>query len=162
MNGYVYLKRRMNQMTGEAKTLDVTGIAELLPHRYPFLLIDRIIDYTLGESITAIKNVSINEPYFQGHFPGNPILPGVLIIEAMAQAGGVLSHLTIADSEDAPLYVLAGVTDTRFRKPVRPGDTLVINVLVDRVKRGIWWYNCSASVDDQTVVTARVTCAEGG
>lgn len=162
MSECVNLKRRTNQMTGDRKTLDVIGIADLLPHRYPFLLIDKIVDYTLGESITAIKNVSINEPYFQGHFPGNPILPGVLIIEAMAQAGGVLSHLTVAGSEDLPLYVLAGVTDTRFRKPVRPGDTLVIKVAVDRVKRGIWWYDCSASVDGQAVVTAKVTCAEGG
>ena len=149
-------------MASDSRVLDVTEIARLLPHRYPFLLIDRIIDYTVGESITAIKNVSINEPYFQGHFPGNPIMPGVLIIESMAQAGGVLSHLTNVGMEQRPLYFLAGVNETRFRKPVVPGDTLVLNVAVDRVKRGIWWYSCSALVDEQTVVTAKITCAEGG
>lgn len=149
-------------MTHDPITLDVREIAKLLPHRYPFLLIDKIESCTPGQSIRAVKNVSINEPFFQGHFPGNPVMPGVLIIEAMAQAGGVLSHLTHADLEPRPLYFLAGVDDARFRKPVTAGDILTLDVAVDRVRRGVWWYQCAASVGAAKVVTARIMCAEGG
>lgn len=146
-------------MTNDATTLDAIGIMKLLPHRYPFLLIDRIVAYTPGESITAIKNVSMNEPFFQGHFPGNPVMPGVLIIEAMAQAGGVLSHLSEQDVSARPLYYLASVDDARFRRPVTAGDQLEIAVSTERVRRGMWRYACSASVAGETVVSARVLCA---
>ena len=112
-----------------------------LPHRFPFLLIDKITECIPGESITAIKNVSINEPFFQGHFPGNPVLPGVLIIEAMAQAGGVLSHISNGDLEPKPVYYLVGVDDARFRHAVSAGDQLVIVVEVDRIVRGMWRIN---------------------
>jgi len=136
-------------------------IMQLLPHRYPFLLIDKIIACTPGESITAVKNVTINEPFFQGHFPGNPVMPGVLIIEAMAQAGGVLSHVTVGDIEPKPLYYLVAVDETRFRKPVTAGDQLLLTVSVDRVIRGMWRYVCSASVDGSAAVSARIMCAPG-
>ena len=107
-------------MTDDAITLNATDIMRLLPHRFPFLLIDKITTCIPGKSLTAIKNVSINEPFFQGHFPGKPIFPGVLIIEAMAQAGGVLSHITAGDVEPKPLYYLVGVDNAKFRHPVMP------------------------------------------
>jgi len=148
-------------MTNENLLLEVTGIMKLLPHRYPFLLIDRIVACTPGECITAVKNVTFNEPYFQGHFPGRPVMPGVLIIEAMAQAGGVLSHLTVGDVEPKPLYFLAGVNNARFRRTVGPGDQMSVHVVAEKVRRGIWFYNCTASVDGQTAVSAEITCAPG-
>ncbi len=142
--------------------MDSLEIMEALPHRYPFLLIDRITSVTAGESITAVKNVTNNEPFFQGHFPGRPVMPGVLIIEAMAQAGGVLSHVTMIDVEPKPLFFLAGVNGARFRRTVLPGDQLVINVDVTRIKRGIWFYKCNATVDGKLAVAADITCAPGG
>ena len=146
-------------MTDDAITLDVQGIMERLPHRFPFLLIDKITACTPGESITAVKNVTINEPFFQGHFPDHPVMPGVLIIEAMAQAGGVLSHLTHADMDPKPLYFLASVDEVRFRRTVGPGDQLIIVVEVDRVSRGMWRYRCEATVDGEKAVSARILCA---
>jgi 3-hydroxyacyl-[acyl-carrier-protein] dehydratase len=148
-------------MTIDNNMLDAKRIMELLPHRYPFLLIDRITACQPGESITALKNVTINEPVFQGHFPGRPIMPGVLIIEAMAQAGGVLSHVTLGDVEPKPLFFLAGVNNTRFRRTVLPGDQIVIQVDVEKIKRGIWFYKCSATVAGQVAVAADITCAPG-
>lgn len=148
-------------MTSDSNVLDARRIMELLPHRFPFLLIDRITAVTPGESITALKNVTVNEPAFQGHFPGRPIMPGVLIIEAMAQAGGVLSHVTLGNVDPKPLFFLAGVKNARFRQTVLPGDQLLIRVDVEQVKRGIWFYKCSASVDGKIVVSADITCAPG-
>jgi 3-hydroxyacyl-[acyl-carrier-protein] dehydratase len=148
-------------MTIDKNMLDAKQIMEVLPHRYPFLLIDRITTVTPGESITALKNVTVNEPAFQGHFPDRPIMPGVLIIEAMAQAGGVLSHVTLGDIDPKPLFFLAGVKNARFRRTVLPGDQLVIQVEVENIKRGIWFYNCSATVDGQIAVSADITCAPG-
>lgn len=148
-------------MTIDKNMLDARRIMDVLPHRYPFLLIDRITAVTPGESITALKNITVNEPAFQGHFPGRPIMPGVLIIEAMAQAGGVLSHVTLGDIDPKPLFFLAGIKNARFRQTVLPGDQLLIQVDVEKVKRGIWFYKCSASVDGQVVVTADITCAPG-
>jgi 3-hydroxyacyl-[acyl-carrier-protein] dehydratase len=148
-------------MTDEAITRSAVEIMRLLPHRFPFLLIDKIVQCTPGETITAIKNVSVNEPFFTGHFPGNPIMPGVLIIEAMAQAGGVLSHITVGDIEPKPLYVLVAVDEARFRQTVTAGDQLEIVVSVDRIVRGMWRYKCTASVDGKKAVTARIMCAPG-
>jgi 3-hydroxyacyl-[acyl-carrier-protein] dehydratase len=148
-------------MKGSDCILDVRGIMGLLPHRYPFLLIDRVTECRPGESITAIKNVTINEPYFQGHFPGRPVMPGVLIIEAMAQAGGVLSYMTSHEHDPDLIYYLAGVDDARFRRPVVPGETLELRVVVDKVRRGIWFYACEASVAGATAVTANIKCAPG-
>lgn len=146
----------------ETTAMDALQIMRALPHRYPFLLIDRVISCTPGQSITAVKNVTNNEYFFQGHFPGRPVMPGVLIIESMAQAGGVLSYLTTADVEPKPLYFLAGVDNTRFRRTVLPGDQLVITVDVARVKSGIWFYKCSATVDGKLAVAADIMCAPGG
>ena len=149
-------------MTTDVITMDARQIMNCLPHRYPFLLLDRVTECIPGERITALKNVSINEPYFQGHFPGRPVMPGVLIIEAMAQAGGVLSHVTYAGMEPKPLYFLAGVDKARFRQPVSAGDQLEIIVAVDRILRGMWRYNCLATVDGKKVVTADILCAPAG
>lgn len=140
---------------------DTRRIMATLPHRYPFLLIDRITALDPGKSITAVKNVTINEPFFQGHFPGRPIMPGVLIIEAMAQAGGVLGHVTLGDVEPRPLFFLASIANARFRRTVLPGDQLEIRVDVENVKRGIWFYKCTASVDGKLAVSADITCAPG-
>ena len=146
----------------ESTSMDALQIMEALPHRYPFLLIDRVTSFNVGESITAVKNITNNEPFFQGHFPGRPVMPGVLIIEAMAQAGGVLSYLTMIDLEPKPLFFLAGVDNTRFRRTVLPGDQLVIQVEVERIKRGIWFYKCKATVDGKLAVAADIMCAPGG
>ena len=148
-------------MAGKDTVLNGRQIMNVLPHRYPFLLIDRVTAFEAGKSITAIKNVSGNEPFFQGHFPGNPVMPGVLVIEAMAQAGGVLSHLTYADLEPKPLFYLVGIDATRFRKPVVPGDCLVIDIEVEWVKRGMWRYQCEARVDGKLAVGASIMCAPG-
>lgn len=148
-------------MTNSAIVMDAMQIMETLPHRYPFLLIDRITACEPGESITAVKNVSVNEAFFQGHFPGKPVMPGVLVIEAMAQAGGVLSHVTLRNVQPKPLFVLAGVNNARFRRFVSPGDQLVIDITVDKVKRGIWFYKCTAKVAGELAVAADVTCTPG-
>ena len=140
-------------------SMNIQQIRDCLPHRYPFLLLDRVISVVPGERITAIKNVSINEPFFQGHFPHRPVMPGVLILECMAQAGGVLSHVTHADLEPKPLYFLASVDEARFRRPVVPGDQLEITVEVDRVTRGMWRYNGTATVDGAKAVSAKILCA---
>jgi 3-hydroxyacyl-[acyl-carrier-protein] dehydratase len=149
-------------MSDTIDVMDALEIRNALPHRYPFLLIDRITGGVVGQSITAVKNVSNNEPYFEGHFPDRPVMPGVLIIEAMAQAGGVLSYLTLIDLEPKPLFFLAGIGSARFRRTVLPGDRLEINVAVEKVRRGIWFYDCSASVDGKLAVEANITCAPGG
>ena len=149
-------------MTDYSYPLGKDVIKELLPHRYPFLMLDEVIECTPHERVTAIKNVDAGEPHFEGHFPGNPVMPGVLIIEAMAQAGGILSHISNGDMEPKPLYFLARVEDARFRRPVVPGERLVIQVDADKVKRGMWWYRCEAKVDDQIVASAMIICAPGG
>lgn len=148
-------------LTTREEKLDIAGIMQLLPHRYPMLLIDRVCHYVAGQSLTAIKNVTINEPFFQGHFPARPVMPGVLIVEAMAQAGGILSYMSNRDRDPDLIYYLAGVDDTRFRRPVVPGDQLEIRVEVDTVRRRVWFYNCTALVDGETAVKARITCAPG-
>jgi len=139
--------------------LDIHEILNHLPHRYPFVLIDRVIDLKLNEEITAIKNVTINEPFFPGHFPYHPVMPGVLIVEAMAQAAAVLSFKTmnVLPSEDS-VYYFAGIDNVRFKKPVSPGDQLVLNVKIDRVLKGIWKYKAQAKVDDQIVTEAEMMC----
>ena len=138
------------------------SIQNALPHRYPFLMIDRVLACTPGESIRALKNVSHNEPYFNGHFPDRPVMPGVMVIEAMAQAGGILSHETMHDVDPKPLFFLAGVNNARFRRTILPGDQLILDVSVSKIRRGIWFYDCEASVDGKLCVAADIMCAPGG
>lgn len=130
--------------------MDIHEILKYLPHRYPFLLIDRIIDIDMGKSIVALKNVSMNEAFFTGHFPSRPVMPGVLILEAMAQAGGVLAYKsTNSTPEDGTLYYFAGIDKARFRRVVEPGDQLRLEVKVLRSKQDIWKLEGSAYVGDE-------------
>jgi len=149
-------------VTSYVYPLDVAAIKSLLPHREPFLMLDEITECTPHESVTAVKHVSADEPHFRGHFPGNPVMPGVLLVEAMAQAGGVLSHISNGDLEPKPLYFLARVEEARFRRPVVPGETVVIRVTAEKVKRGMWWYRGVASVENRDVADALIVCAPGG
>ena len=139
--------------------LDINKVMELLPHRYPFLLIDRVVDIQQGKSLSAIKNVSINEPFFQGHFPGQPIMPGVLILEAMAQATGLLAFSEMGDAHKSKLYLLVGIDKSRFRGQVVPGDQLVLNISLKRNIRGIGMYLCEALVDGEVVADAEMMCS---
>ncbi|ALG68810.1 3-hydroxyacyl-ACP dehydratase FabZ [Beggiatoa leptomitoformis] len=139
--------------------MDIHQILQHLPHRYPFLLIDRVLDYQLGEYLTAIKNVSYNEPYFLGHFPHRPVMPGVLILEAMAQATGVLAFKTSdAKPDNQSLYYLVGIDKARFKQPVEPGDQLLIEVKVTRIIRGVWKYAATSTVDGKLVSSADLMC----
>ena len=141
-------------------TLDIQTILEYLPHRYPFLLVDRVLDYKVGESLRAIKNVTINEPFFQGHFPVMPVMPGVLIVEAMAQAAGILTFLTTdtKPGEDN-IYYLAGIDNARFKQPVVPGDQLIFDISVYKTVRNIWKFKTQASVEGKIVCSAEIMCA---
>ena len=130
---------------------------ELLPHRYPFLLVDKVVDCDPGQRIVAIKNVTINEPFFQGHFPQKPVMPGVLIIEALAQATGLLALETKKVTNHA-IYLLVGVDKARFKHPVEPGDQLKLEVDVLKRRRDIWVFKCVASVDGKTVASAEIMC----
>ncbi|WP_407646813.1 3-hydroxyacyl-ACP dehydratase FabZ [Fluctibacter halophilus] len=138
-------------------TIDIEEILSLLPHRYPFLLLDRVTDYVLGESIQAYKNITFNEPCFTGHFPGKPIFPGVLILEALAQAAGVLGFKTMGNTDE--LYLYAGIDNARFKRPVVPGDRLDFSVTLIKERRGIWKFSGVASVDGQEACTAEFMCA---
>ena len=140
--------------------IDINGILTLLPHRHPFLMVDRVIEYVSGESLTALQNVSYNEPYFTGHFPIRPVMPGVLILEALAQATGILAFIcTESKPEDDTLYYFVGVDNARFRRPVEPGDQLILDVSVTRNMRNVWRFDSEARVDGQVVATARIMCA---
>lgn len=142
-------------------SMDIYEVMKHLPHRYPFLLIDRVVDYTIGESLTAIKNVTVNEPFFPGHFPHRPVFPGVLMLEALAQATGILSFKTTEDlpSEDS-LYYFAGIDNARFKKPVEPGDQIVMTVRLLKRKRNLWRFEAEARVDDKIVCSAELMCAK--
>lgn len=144
-------------MADNLNQIDIEEILALLPHRYPFLLLDRVTDYTLAESIEAYKNITYNEPCFTGHFPGKPIFPGVLILEALAQAAGVLGFKTVGNSDD--LYLYAGIDNARFKRPVVPGDRLDFSVKLLKEKRGIWKFQGIASVDGQVACSAEFMCA---
>jgi len=141
--------------------MNINEVKNFLPHRYPFLLIDRVLDFTLGKNLTAIKNVSFNEPHFIGHFPDQPIMPGVLIIEALAQATGILAFKSeVGQPVTGQIYMLVGVDKVRFKKTVEPGDQLKLYVEVMRVKRGIWKFNCRATVEEQLVTSAEIICTQ--
>ena len=139
--------------------LDIHKVMELLPHRYPFLLVDRVNEFVEGKSLTAIKNVTINEPFFQGHFPGQPIMPGVLVLEAMAQATGLLAFSSMGDAHKSKLYMLVGIDKARFRGQVVPGDQLVLNISLKRNMRGIGMYQCEARINGDVVAEAEMMCS---
>ncbi len=141
--------------------MDIQEILEHLPHRYPFLLIDRVLECEPGKSLVALKNVSVNEPMFTGHFPERPIFPGVLIMEALAQATGILAFRTNEKKPDgSSLYYFAGIDKCRFKQPVLPGDQLILEVEIVKEKRGIWKFNGVAKVDGKVVASAEIMCAE--
>ncbi len=141
--------------------MNINEVKNFLPHRYPFLLIDRVLEYTVRENLTAIKNVSFNEPHFIGHFPDQPIMPGVLIIEALAQATGILAFKSeVGKPVVGQIYMLVGVDKVRFKKTVEPGDQLKLYVEVMTVKRGIWKFNCRAAVEEQLVTSAEIICTQ--
>jgi 3-hydroxyacyl-[acyl-carrier-protein] dehydratase len=141
--------------------MNIQDVKNYLPHRYPFLLIDRVLKIELGKSIVAIKNVTFNEPQFTGHFPSQPIMPGVLIVEALAQATGILAFKSeVGKPIDGQIYMLVGIDKVRFKRVVEPGDQIRLEVEVMVVKRGIWKFKCRASVEGQTVTTAELMCTQ--
>lgn len=141
--------------------MDIKGIHEYLPHRYPFLLVDRVTEVTAGEVIRGYKNVSANEHYFQGHFPDMPVMPGVLILEAMAQISGILGFVTTNKKPSENLvHYFAGADKTRFKKPVLPGDQLVLESRLVAAKRNIWKFECKAMVDGEVACISEITTAE--
>jgi 3-hydroxyacyl-[acyl-carrier-protein] dehydratase len=140
-------------------TIDIHEIQKLLPHRYPLLLIDRVIELTPGEHLVGIKNITFNEPQFTGHFPQRVIMPGVLILESLAQATGLLAFKTANDlNSDEELYYLAGIDNARFKRPVEPGDQLRLDVKLVKQKRNLWKFFGEASVDGELVVSADIMC----
>ena len=141
--------------------MDVGDIKEYLPQRYPFLMVDRVVELEIGKRIKAYKNVTVNEEFFEGHFPGKPIMPGVMIIEAMAQAAGVLGFKTHEKKpKDGYLYYFVGADDVRLKRPVVPGDCLILEAEIITVKRGIYKFACRASVDGALACSATIMCAE--
>lgn len=144
-------------MTTDKPFLDIFGILKYLPHRYPFLLVDRVLECKAGESIRAIKNVTFNEPHFTGHFPERPVMPGVMILEALAQAAGILTYATLrrVPNEKTRFY-FAGIDGCRFRRPVEPGDQLVLTAKVERNIKGIWKLSTVAYVGDVEAASAQM------
>ena len=141
--------------------INIEEIQEFLPHRYPMLLVDRVTDMVLGESIKAYKNITTNEPFFMGHFPGKQVMPGVLIVEAMAQASGILGFKTMDKKpEDGSIYYFVGADGLRFKRPAITGDKLILNASVITNKKGIWKFDCSATVEDDLVAKATILCAD--
>ena len=151
------LDRKGNILADSQKTIYIKEIMELLPHRYPFLLIDRVTDYEIGKSIKGYKNITFNEPCFTGHFPGQPIFPGVMILEGLAQAAGVLGFKTMGSSDQ--LYLYAGIDKARFKRPCGPGDRLDYVVELIKERRGIWKFTGVATVDGAVVCSADFMCA---
>lgn len=146
-------------MENQDKTLDICQIKQYLPHRYPMLLVDRVLTWESGKSITAIKNVTANEEFFNGHFPNKPVMPGVLMVEAMAQTAAILSFLTMGKKPDEhTLVYFVGIDNVRFKRPVGPGDQLKMDVEIVRISRGIWKYKAVATVDGKLAVEADLMC----
>ena len=141
--------------------MDIEEIKEYLPHRYPFLLVDRVVELNLGESIVAYKNITYNEEMFQGHFPAQAVFPGVLTVEAMAQAAGILGFKTMDKKPaDGSMYLFVGADNLRFKRPVVPGDRLMLRAKVLSDRRGIWKFDVQADVDDQLCAAATILCAD--
>ena len=141
--------------------MDIHEVMAHLPHRYPFLLVDRVLTCEPGKSIEAVKNVTINEPFFQGHFPHHPVMPGVLIMEALAQAAGILSFKTMGTKPDEnSVFYFVGIDNARFKKPVTAGDQLHLHIEILRQMRGIWKFKAVARVDGEVVAEAELMCAK--
>lgn len=140
-------------------TLDILQIQELLPHRYPFLLVDKVLECEPGVKLLGVKNVSFNEPFFQGHFPNQPIMPGVLIMEALAQATALLTSQSDANLGKGAVYYLAGIDNARFKRQVVPGDRLMLDVKYLKHKRHLWSFDCRAEVDGELAASAQIMCA---
>jgi 3-hydroxyacyl-[acyl-carrier-protein] dehydratase len=139
--------------------MDIHAILKKLPHRYPILLVDRVLELDKGKRIKALKNVTINEPFFEGHFPHHPVMPGVLMLEALAQAAAILSFDSLeVDSDEKTVYYFAGIDGARFKRPVEPGDQLILDVTLDRAKSGIYKFKARASVDGILAVEAELMC----
>ena len=145
----------------DTTALDIDGILKRLPHRYPFLMVDRVLEIAPGKSIVALKNVSTNEAYFEGHFPGHPVMPGVLIIESLAQAGGILAYESVSAEERIWILYLVGIEETRFKQTVRPGDQLKLRVELVKRKRNLWRFTGVAEVDGKLVAEAQILMADG-
>jgi len=140
-------------------TLDIHDILKQLPHRYPILLVDRVVELVPGERIRALKNVTINEPFFNGHFPHRPVMPGVLMLEALAQSAALLAFATLnVTPDDNSVYYFAGIDGARFKRPVEPGDQLIMDVKLERMKAGIFKFSAQASVSDVLAVEAELMC----
>src|SRR5450432_4454638 len=151
--------RRAMRMTDPIQ-MDIFSILQQLPHRYPFLLVDRVLECLPGESIRALKNVTYNEPFFPGHFPGRPVMPGVLVLEALAQTAGILCFVSVGMFPDEnSLFYLVSIDKGRFRRPVLPGDQLVLEATLERVMRGIWRFSTRAVVEDKEVAAANIMLA---
>ena len=141
--------------------MDINQILQHLPHRYPFLLVDRVLEIVKGERITALKNVTINEPFFPGHYPHHPVMPGVLVIEALAQTAAILSFQSLGDKPDSKsVYYFLGIDNARFKRPVVPGDQLILEISITANRRGIWKFSGSAKVDGKVAAEAQLMCAE--
>ncbi len=141
--------------------MEIDEIRQHLPHRYPFLLVDRVVELNLGESIVAYKNLSINEPFFDGHFPEKPVFPGVLLVEAMAQAAGILGFKTMNKTPaDGSIYYFVGADNLRFKRPCVPGDRVMLRASIVSDRRGIWKFNVSSDVDGELAASATILCAD--
>jgi 3-hydroxyacyl-[acyl-carrier-protein] dehydratase len=142
-------------------TIDIEEIKQLLPHRYPMLLVDRVTELDLGNYVKGYKNITTNEPFFTGHFPGKEVMPGVLIVEAMAQVSGILGFKTMNKTPDeGSIYYFVGADSLRFKRPVVPGDKLILESTVLTDKNGIWKFDCVASVEEELVAKATILCAD--
>lgn len=141
--------------------MDIEQIRQHLPHRYPFLLVDRVVELNLGESIVAYKNLTINEPFFDGHFPQQPVFPGVLLVEAMAQAAGILGFKTMNKTPaDGSIYYFVGADKLRFKRPCVPGDRVMLRASIISDRRGIWKFDVSSDVDGELAASATILCAD--
>jgi 3-hydroxyacyl-[acyl-carrier-protein] dehydratase len=145
----------------DTKSLDIEALLARLPHRYPFLMVDRVLEFMPGKSLVAIKNVTANEAYFQGHFPEHPVMPGVLILESLAQAGGLLACESVTAEERITMLYLVGVENARFKQMVRPGDQLKLCVELTKHKRNLWKFATRAEVDGKVVAEAEIMMVEG-
>lgn len=154
------IKKETNDLT-TLNALDIHQIMQHLPHRYPFLLVDKVTDYLIGDYLHAVKNVTVNEPCFTGHFPHRPVMPGVLILEALAQATGILAFKTLNElPSESSLYYFVGIDNARFKKPVEPGDQVILKVKLLKRKRTMWKFEAVALVDNNVVCSADLMCSK--